>query len=143
MQIERVTTVNDELVAAIARLMPQLATARPPSRAELAEQLASPACVLLVARDPEIVGTLSLGVYRSITGLHAWIEDVVVDEAARGRGIGEALTRAGIRAAQALGAHEVNLTSRPSRVAANHLYQKMGFQLRQTNLYRYPIEETP
>lgn len=140
MHIERVTTVTAELVAAFEWLVPQLSTARPPTRAELEELVASAACTLFVARDPQIVGSLSLGVYRSPTGLHAWIEDVVVDGAARGRGIGEALTRAGIRRAREMGAHEVNLTSRPSRVAANALYQKMGFQPRATNVYRFPLD---
>lgn len=137
MDIETVTVVTDELMSAIERLFPQLSTARLPTRAEIENVVAAPACTLLVARDAEIVGMLTLVVFPTPTGVHAWIEDVVVDGAMRGRGIGEALTRAGLEQARQLGAHEVNLTSRPSREAANRLYQRIGFQLRSTNLYRY------
>ncbi len=141
MQIERITTITDEIMSAFERLLPQLSRARLPSRAELADLVASPACSLLIARDPdEIVGTLTLATFRTPTGFHAWIEDVVVDTAVRGRGIGEALTRAALERAHELGAHEVNLTSRPSREAANRLYQRIGFQLRNTNVYRYDLE---
>jgi ribosomal protein S18 acetylase RimI-like enzyme len=140
MQIEPVTTVTDELMTAMERLFPQLSPAHLPTRAEIENVVAAPACTLLVARDPEIVGMLTLVVFPTPTSVHAWIEDVVVDTAARGRGIGEALTRAGIEQARQQGAHEVNLTSRPSREAANRLYQRIGFQLRSTNLYRYPLE---
>jgi ribosomal protein S18 acetylase RimI-like enzyme len=108
--------------------------------------VAAPGTHLLVARlagegdGPSagpIVGTLTLVVFRIPTGVRAWIEDVVVDEGARGRGVGQALTRAAIdRAAQA-GARTVDLTSRPAREAANRLYQGLGFQARATNVYRY------
>lgn len=141
MQIERVTAVSDELMAAFERLIPQLSTARVPTRSEVEELVAPPTNTLLIAREGEIVGALFLGLYRSPTGLHAWIEDVVVDGAFRGRGIGEALTRAGIERAREQGAHEINLTSRPSREAANRLYQRIGFQKRNTNVYRYTLQE--
>jgi ribosomal protein S18 acetylase RimI-like enzyme len=140
MDIQSITTVTDELMTAIERLFPQLSTDRVPTRTEIENVVAAPACTLLVARDPEIVGMLTLVVFPTPTGVHAWIEDVVVDAGARGRGIGEALTRAGLEQARRQGAHEVNLTSRPSREAANRLYQRIGFQLRSTNLYRYPLE---
>ena len=77
--------------------------------------------------------------YRSLSGLHAWIEDVVVDEGARGKGFGAALTLACIQYAVRAGAHGVNLTSRPAREAANRLYQRMGFIRRETNVYYYPL----
>jgi ribosomal protein S18 acetylase RimI-like enzyme len=103
--------------------------------------VASPATVLFVARDPhrngEIAGTLTLALFRIPTGLRAWIEDVVVDTEARGQGIGEALTRAAIQRAVAAGATTVDLTSRPSREAANRLYVRVGFTRRETNVYRY------
>ena len=106
----------------------------------------SPATILYIARDPqrqdEIVGTLTLALYRIPTGLRAWIEDVVVDAGARGQGIGEALTRAALQRAQAEGAREVDLTSRPSREAANRLYQRLGFLKRETNSYRYNFPES-
>ncbi len=141
MEIQRVSEVNAELMEAMGRLIPQLSTARVPTWAEVETLVASQASTLLIARDPQIVGALTLVVFRTPTGVHAWIEDVVVDESARGRGIGEALSRAGITLARKLGVNEVNLTSRPSREAANRLYQRIGFQLRHTNVYRYSIEE--
>ena len=97
--------------------------------------------MLFVARVPEaggrIVGSLTLAVFRIPTGLRAWIEDVVVDGEARGKGVGEALNRAAIERAQALGARTVDLTSRPSREAANRLYRRIGFVQRETNVYRF------
>jgi ribosomal protein S18 acetylase RimI-like enzyme len=141
MEIQRVDVVSTELMEALEHLIPQLSTARVPTRAEVEELVASQASSLLIARDPHIVGVLTLVVFRTTTGVHAWIEDVVVDHAARGRGIGEALSRAGISLAQELGANEVNLTSRPSREAANRLYRRIGFQQRSTNVYRYSLNE--
>ena len=100
----------------------------------------SPVTTLLVARSgAAIVGTLTLVIFRIPTGLRAWIEDVVVDQAHRGKGIAEALTRAALERARAAGARTVDLTSRPSRAAANRLYQKIGFAQRETNAYRYSL----
>lgn len=141
MRVERVTAVTDEVAAALARLVPQLsAGAEPPARAELEELAAGPATRLLVARDGDaIVGALTLAVFRIPTGLRAWIEDVVVDEAARGRGAGEALTLAALDEARAAGARTVELTSRPAREAANRLYARLGFERRETNVWRYVL----
>jgi ribosomal protein S18 acetylase RimI-like enzyme len=144
MIIEEATEVTDELEAAFVRLMPQLSSSNPaPTRAQLTEMVTSPAITLLMAREPdaegEIVGSLTLAMFRIPTGRRAWIEDVVVDSAQRGKGVGEALTRAALRVAQAAGATTVDLTSRPSREAANRLYQRIGFQLRETNVYRYTL----
>jgi ribosomal protein S18 acetylase RimI-like enzyme len=137
--IEIVTGVDDELVAAFDRLIPQLSTsAPPPGRDGLAEIVGNDNCVLFLARvDGEIVGGLTLAMYPLPTGLKAWIDDVVVDAAARGRGIGEALSRAALDEARRRGAKEVDLTSRPKREAANRLYQRMGFVARDTNVYRF------
>lgn len=142
MQIEIARTVTKEMVEAFARLIPQLSNSSPPpTHEELQEMVNSDASILFLARDDDgqIVGTLTLVVFRIPTGLRAWIEDVVVDEAARGRGIGEALTRAALDHAARLGVKTVDLTSRPSREAANRLYQKIGFVRRETNLYRYTL----
>jgi ribosomal protein S18 acetylase RimI-like enzyme len=144
MPIEKITRVTDELVAAFERLTPQLSSSNPaPTRAQLAEMVGSPAITLLVAREPaaggEIVGSLTLAMFRVPTGLRAWIEDVVVDSAQRGKGIGEALTREALRVAQEAGAITVDLTSRPSREAANRLYRRIGFQQRDSNVYRYSL----
>jgi ribosomal protein S18 acetylase RimI-like enzyme len=160
--ISAVHTTTDELINAFHRLLPQLSqSARLPTDAEIEEIVSSPATTLLVARDDDremegedapgrsaadedgqgpIVGMLTLVVFRIPTGVRAWIEDVVVDGAARGRGVGEALSRAALDVAREHGALTVDLTSRPSREAANRLYQKVGFEPRQTNIYRYRLQ---
>ena len=138
--IDVVTTVDDELVEAFARLLPQLSKARPPDRDTLAAILAQPGTKMLVARDAgRILGTLVLTLYRIPTGLQSRIDDVVVDDAGRGKGIGEALSRRAIELARQAGAKSVTLTSRPSREAANRLYMRLGFQPVETNVYRLPL----
>ena len=141
--IEIAQEATPELVEAMARLLPQLSSSAPaPTSAELDEIATSPATVLLVARlDGRIVGSLTLALFRIPTGMRAWIEDVVVDDSARGKGVGELLNRAAIDHAQKAGAKTVDLTSRPSREAANRLYQRLGFTARETNVYRYDIED--
>jgi len=131
--------VTDEVVEAFARLVPQLSkTSVPPDRAALDRIVSSPAITLLIARtDGKISGTLTLVMFPIPTGIRAWIEDVVVDEAARGQGIGEALSQEAIKIAEEAGARTVDLTSRPSREAAGRLYEKVGFKLRETRVYRY------
>ena len=134
--IERVEAVDDELVAAFARLVPQVSSRPAPGRAELAALVGDPRTVQLVARDGgTIAGALTLVVYRTPTGLTSVIEDVVVDEDARGRGIGEALVEAAMAHAVAAGADRISLTSRPEREAANRLYRRLGFEQRETNVY--------
>jgi ribosomal protein S18 acetylase RimI-like enzyme len=139
--VRAVSEVDDELVEAFERLTPQLSSSNPPpSRAALEEIVASPATVLFVAEDDAtVVGSLTLAVFRVPTSLRAWIEDVVVDEAARGKGVGAALNEAALAHARAIGARTVDLTSRPSREAANRLYQRLGFVQRDTNVYRYDL----
>lgn len=137
--IEIVDHPNDEVVAAFARLLPQLSAATPPGASELATIIAGGSTVFVARLDGVIVGTLTLVMYRIATGLKAWIEDVVVDEAARGHGIGEALNLAALDEARRHGAQAVSLTSRPSRETANRLYQRMGFSARDTNVYRYEL----
>ena len=141
--VSEAQAVDDELVDAFVRLTPQLSRSNPaPTRAELDEIVRSEASRLLIARDDEgtIVGSLTLVLFRIPTAVRAWIEDVVVDEAARGQGVGEALNREALRIAAEAGARTVDLTSRPSREAANRLYQRIGFEQRETNVYRYDLE---
>lgn len=140
--IEVATQSDDELLQAFARLVPQLSkSSPPPSAAELAEMVNSAASDVIVARlDGVIVGTLTLVVFRLSTGVRAWIEDVVVDEAARGHGLGDQLNRFALDLARQKGARSVDLTSRPSREAANRLYQRIGFTPRETNVYRFSLE---
>lgn len=132
-------SVDDELVAAMAALLPQLSSSAPaPGGAELQEIVDAPATTLLVARlAGRIVGSLTLVTFRIPTGRRGWVEDVVVDEGARGSGVGEALVRAALATAAEHGVHTVDLTSRASREAANRLYLRTGFERRQTNVYRY------
>jgi ribosomal protein S18 acetylase RimI-like enzyme len=135
------TDVTDEVVQAFGRLLPQLSGSAPPlDREALAAIAASPAVTLLLARSSgAITGTLTLVTFRAPTGVRAWIEDVVVDGSARGQGVGEALTVAALRHAKAAGARTVDLTSRPSRVAAGRLYERAGFALRDSRVYRYSL----
>lgn len=143
MHIEVLTEVTDDVAAAFARLLPQLSrTAAPLSRAALADIAAHQANTVLVARDGDtVVGTLTLVMFPIPTGLRAHIDDVVVDDAVRGQGVGAALTQAAIDIAENAGARTVDLTSRPAREAANRLYQRLGFQLRDSNVYRYSIRQ--
>ena len=140
--VSEAAEVTTELVEAFARLIPQLSSSSPPpGHAELMEIVASATSVLLVASDKagSIVGSLTLALFRVPTGLRAWIEDVVVDESARGAGAGEALVVAAVQRADAAGASSVDLTSRPSREAANRLYRRLGFEARTTNVYRVTL----
>ena len=141
-EVEVITEVNGELVAAFARLVPQLSrSAPPPDRDTLAAMVRHDAITLLVARlDGEVVGTLTLVMFPIPTGLRAWIEDVVVDESARRTGTGQALSEAAVRIAQEAGARTVDLTSRPSRQAAGRLYERIGFVQRDSRVYRYAVE---
>ncbi len=135
------STVDDELVTAFERLIPQLSSSNPPpTAAELTALVSSDASTLFIARvDGQIVGSLTLAMFPIPTGIRAWIEDVVVDSNARGHGVGEALNMAALEHARKNGAITVDLTSRPSREAANRLYQRIGFKARETNVYRYEL----
>ena len=124
--VELVDVITTEVVEAMAQLMPQLSTSAPaPTEVVLAEIVASPATLL----------------FRLPSGLRAWIEDVVVDASARGAGVGERLNRVALDEAAARGARTVELTSRPSREAANRLYQRLGFVVRETNVYRFTHDD--
>ena len=140
MRIEKAVEVTDELLAALSRLILQLAPEKnPPTRDDLTSILNSPGASLLVARlsdeNDAIAGILTLIVYRVPTGARAVIEDVVVDEKYRNRGIAKAMMTRTIELAREAGASNISLTSNPKREAANLLYQRMGFQRRETNLY--------
>jgi ribosomal protein S18 acetylase RimI-like enzyme len=147
-QIVAATVVDAELLEAMQRLVPELSSsAAIPAAADLQHIVGSACTTLLLARDrsqsDRIIGSLTLAVFRVPTGVRAWIEDVVVDATARGKGAGEALSHEALRLARAQGARTVDLTSRPSREAANRLYRRIGFQVRETNVYRYsaPADE--
>ena len=140
-QVIPVMSASADVLAACHRLIPQLSSSSAPiSAQELEEIIESDTTVLFAARSgQEIVGLLTLAIFRIPTGVRAWIEDVVVDNQARGKGVGDALNRAALAEAERRGAKTVDLTSRPSREAANRLYQRLGFKQRDTNVYRYNL----
>jgi ribosomal protein S18 acetylase RimI-like enzyme len=142
--IELIGEVTPDLVDAFVRLVPQLSSSSPPtSRDHLREIVEAPMTALFVARDRErenaIVGALTLVMFRIPTGLRGWIEDVVVDESSRGQGVGAVLNQQAIDHARETGVRTVDLTSRPSREAANRLYRRLGFVERETNVYRLTL----
>lgn len=159
-EVRAATEADGDLVEALGALIPQLSSsAVAPGPEQVAEMLASPATTLLVARagpgglvaragsgggdhrrEGQVIGCLTLVLFRIPTGRRAWVEDVVVDQEARGRGVGEALTLAAVARARAAGARSVELSSRPSRAAANRLYRRLGFEVRHTNLYRLVLD---
>jgi ribosomal protein S18 acetylase RimI-like enzyme len=139
--VEVLNEVTGEVVEAFSRLLPQLSARAQPLDADALQTIvAAPASTLLLARDEgQIVGTLTLAMFPIPTGVRAWIEDVVVDESARGKGVGKALTLAAIQMAEHAGARTVDLTTRPSREAAGHMYERVGFEQRDSRLYRYKL----
>jgi ribosomal protein S18 acetylase RimI-like enzyme len=145
-RIEEAWVLSSDVVAAVGRLVAQLSPDAPmPTASELQMIVDSPASRLLLAREADgaVVGMLTLALYRIPTGMCAWIEDVVVDERARGRGIGEQLTNAALRLADEESVRAVDLTSRPVREAANRLYRRLGFEPRETNIYRLELSADP
>lgn len=150
MTVELITAATPEIHEAMGRLIPQLSrSAAPMSEADVQRFLSQDSVHLFTFRPDEadaqgnrpILGMLSLVAFEIPTGVRAWVEDVVVDEAARGQGAGFALVEAAVEHAKKVGARTVDLTSRPSREAANRLYQRAGFQLRETNVYRVTLEQ--
>mgnify|MGYP001789243717 FL=1 len=150
MTVELINAATPEIHEAMGRLLPQLSrSAAPMSEADVERFLSQSSVHLFVFRaetadadgNNPILGMLSLATFEIPTGVRAWVEDVVVDEAARGQGAGLALVEAAIEHAKTIGARTVDLTSRPTREAANRLYQRAGFQLRETNVYRVTLEK--
>ena len=152
MSVELIEQSSPELVAAMERLIPQLSRSAKPLTAEQTQALVDQDSVYLfvfrtdkpvTAADGNeveagtILGMLSLATFAITTGVRAWVEDVVVDAGTRGMGAGQQLVEAAVAHAQKIGARTVDLTSRPSREAANRLYRRCGFELRETNVYRY------
>ena len=139
-EIAELNEADEDTLAAINRLLPQLSgSVRPISLERLGELADSGATRIYLAKEGSVVlGMLSLVVFSIPTGTKAWVEDVVVDGQARGKGVGKSLVRHALEEASRLKAKAVDLTSRPSREAANLLYQSLGFEVRQTNVYRHP-----
>ena len=150
MTVELITAATPEIHEAMGRLIPQLSrSAAPMSEADVQRFLSQDSVHLFAFRPDEadaqgnrpILGMLSLVAFEIPTGVRAWGEGAAVDEAARGQGAGFALVEAAVEHAKNVGARTVDLTSRPSREAANRLYQRAGFQLRETNVYRVTLEQ--
>ncbi|QCQ91459.1 GNAT family N-acetyltransferase [Rhodococcus sp. SGAir0479] len=141
-RVEAIATASDELVGALGRLLPQLSsTAEPVDHDAVRRMVANDANTLLVARTAHgIVGTLTLVLLQLPSGVRGRIEDVVVDTAARGHGVARLLTGEALRIARESGARTVDLTSRPDRVAANRLYEDLGFRARESRVYRFPLD---
>lgn len=145
-KITPISEVTDDLIEACQRLVPQLtANKSAPTQEQLTRLLSDSSSTLFVGRhadfSDEIIGLATLVLYRVPTGLRGYIEDVIVDVKARHRGVGEALTRACLDKAEEAGCPQVMLTSNPGRQAANRLYERMGFELRKTNVYRYNLKK--
>jgi predicted N-acetyltransferase YhbS len=142
MQLEIVTKADEELYEAFQRLVPQLTNNNPPpSLEDLAALVRDSSSTLIIARNEnnDIVGALTLAVYRVPTGIRSVIEDVIVDISTRGEGVGESLMLRGIELAREKGAKNIALTSNPMRVAANKLYLRVGFVKRETNAYQMKL----
>jgi ribosomal protein S18 acetylase RimI-like enzyme len=135
--IEVADRATQEVLDGLNRILPQLSSSAPPLTLVQLDEICVNDTVFIARDSGVIVGSLTLVIFRLPTGLRAWIEDVVVDEAARGKGVGEKLNKAAIKATFDSGARTLDLTSRPSREAANRLYQKLGFKARETNVYRF------
>lgn len=135
--VEEITDPGDTDQLALGKVLSHLSSAKPPEATDLAQVARSSATTLLCARvEGRIVGTLTLVTFPLLTGVRAWIEDVVVEPEARGHGVATALVNEALRRAERLGCRTVDLTSRPTRVEANRLYEKLGFERRETNVYR-------
>lgn len=144
MKIELATKIDQEITSAFKKLIPQLdTTVTSPTLTQLKEIVSSPFIFLFIARNSKlknkIIGTITLVAYRTPTGLHARVEDLVVEKKSRGKGIGTALLQAALYKAKIMKANMVDLTSRSSRKAANLFYKNLGFKKRKTNVYRYNI----
>ena len=142
MEVEEVQKYSPEVLEILRYLLPQLSkNAAAPTEEFARSIIESSASRLLVAKEEGVVlGMLTVVIFPIPTGVRAWIEDVVVDEAGRGKGVGEALSRLAVQLAHDEGARTVDLTSRPTREAANRLYGRIGFKPRETNVYRFDMD---
>lgn len=140
-QIIEISKADEKILSAVNRLLPQLSKSAQPISILTLEKLTSSESIrlFLAKEDESILGMLSLVLFSIPTGSKSWIEDVVVEEKARGKGVGKKLVKYALEEAAKLGAKSVDLTSRPTREAANQLYQSIGFKIRETNVYRYKL----
>jgi ribosomal protein S18 acetylase RimI-like enzyme len=141
LDVEVARRVDEDLVEAAARLVPQLSSsARVPDAWELDQIIKAPGTTLLIAKEGHhIVGMLTLHTFRAATGIHAWIQDLIVDAPSKGHGVSELLTKEAVRLATEQGARTAELTSRPSNFGTARVYERLGFERRQTHLYRFQL----
>lgn len=143
MKIYKLETITDQVLIAFKQLIPQLSSSCAlPTKSDLEAIVNSKTTHLFIAEDNnQILGTLTLIFNKIPTGNKVWIEDVVVDDSARGKGLGKDLTNFAIEYVANRHINSINLTSSPERIAANKLYQKLGFIKRETNVYRLTINK--
>ena len=140
MKIKKINRLSERAFEAVSRLLPQLSSdAELLTRQYFKNILASESIHFFICEldKKQIVGMLTIASYKTPSGIKVWIEDVVVDESQRGKGIGKELMLFAIGYSKSLGAKDIRLTSRPSRIAANELYLKLGFKKHETNFYKY------
>ena len=140
MEIKKINRLSERTFEAVSRLLPQLSSdAELLTRQYFKSILASESIHFFIAEldKKQIAGMLTIAAYKTPSGVKVWIEDVVVDESQRGKGIGKELMLFAIGYSKSLGAMDIRLTSRPSRIAANELYLKLGFKKQETNFYKY------
>jgi ribosomal protein S18 acetylase RimI-like enzyme len=140
-EISEIHQADEAVLTSVNRLLPQLSKSAKPIDGTQLKRLAESECTRLyfAKEGTEVLGMLSLVVFPIPTGIKAWVEDVVVDEKARGKGVGKALMNKALAEAGNLGTKSIDLTSRPSREVANKLYRAIGYQKRETNVYRYKV----
>ena len=142
LEIFELKEVCNSYVEPVNRLLAQLSSSGACIDAEQLKALVECGAshLFLAKYKGEVVGMLTLGEYLAPTGRKMWIEDVVVDAAARGLSIGRAMVDHSIGYAKGLGNGVLMLTSRPSRIAANSLYRSCDFQHKETNVYKMDIK---
>jgi ribosomal protein S18 acetylase RimI-like enzyme len=143
MKIRKITRISEKVFEAVLKLLPQLThNVDLPTLQYFESILESENVHFFIAEldNKQIVGMLSIVTYHILSGKKVWIEDVVVDETQRGKEYGKKLIQFAIDYSKSLGANSIGLTSRPSRIAANELYKKMGFIKYETNVYRYQLK---
>ena len=137
-EIIEIKTYSTEYHEAMQRFLDQLTSNPMTLTEEIFNQLiaSSNSHLFFLLKEEQIAGMLTVGIYYSPTGGKAWIEDVVVDESFRGQGLSKLLVTHAIEFVKAKQVPSLMLTSNPKRIAANKLYQAMGFERKETNVYR-------
>ena len=136
--IIEIKTYSPEYLEAMQRFLDQLTTSPMVLTESMFQELlkSENSHLFFIMKDEQIAGMLTVGIYHSPTGGKAWIEDVVVDETFRGQGLSKLLVAHAIEFVKAQQIPSLMLSSNPKRIAANKLYQAMGFERKETNVYR-------